>query len=163
MNAVMTSLLPSHVGINCYNDFIGLPPEVEHLTVEANCCNEDGFVTLDLTRFHNLKRLHVMDGSLKKVKDLKLDGLTKLESIEVGKDCFSEAASGTFEVKNCESLKTIAIGESCFCLYDSFALERMALLLHFMSRLAYAIFHNDREREFEERERLETEWIRSTG
>ena len=136
MNAVMTSLLPSHVGINCYNDFIGLPPEVEHLTVEANCCNEDGFVTLDLTRFHVLKELHVEDGSLKNVKDLKLNGFAKLETIEIGKDCFSDADNDTFEVKNCESLKTITIGESCFCLYDSFVLERMNLLLHFMSRLA---------------------------
>lgn len=133
---------------------------MECLTFEANCCNEDGDVTLDLTGFPNLKELHVKEGSLKNVKDLILNGFAALETIDIGKDCFSDADNGTFEVKNCELLKTIAIEESCFCLYDSFVLERMALLLHFMSRLAYAIFHNDREREFEEREGLKTEWIR---
>ena len=159
----MCRVTQSHIAVNNRDEFAYLPGALTSLIITANTSDDVGFVTLDLTRFHNLKRLHVMDGSLKKVKDLKLDGLAKLESIEVGKDCFSKAVSGTFEVKNCESLKTIAIGESCFCLYDSFALERMALLLHFMSRLAYAIFHNDREKEFEERERLETEWIRGAG
>ena len=75
------------------------------------------------------------------MKDLKLNGFAALETIMIEKDCFSEAVSGTFEVKNCESLKTIAIGESCFCLYDSFALERMVPFLHFMSRPAYVVFH----------------------
>ena len=133
--------LSSPVGINCFGDYNRLPAEVEHLTFEANCCNEDEFVTLDLTRFHDLKELHVKAGSLKNVKDLKLNGFAKLEMIDIGKDCFSDGDNGTFEVKNCGLLKTIAIGESCFCLYDSLVLERMVPLLHFMSRPAYVVFH----------------------
>ena len=104
----------SHVGINCYNDFIGLPPEVEHLTVEANCCNEDEFVTLDLTRFHDLKELHVEEGSLKNVKDLKLHGLAALETIEIGEDCFSDADNGTFEISECRKVKGVKVGKGCF-------------------------------------------------
>lgn len=104
----------SHVGINCYNDFIRLTPEVEHLTFKADCCNEDDFVALDLTRFHDLKELHVKEGSLKNVMDLKLHGLTKLETIDVGSNCFSERDCSVLEIMNCSSLTTITVGNNSF-------------------------------------------------
>ena len=87
---------------------------MEHLTFKANCCNEDEFVTLDLTRFHDLKELHVEEGSLKNVKDLKLHGLAALDTIEIGEDCFSDADNGTFEISECSGLKEVKVGKGCF-------------------------------------------------
>lgn len=113
----------SHVAINCYNDFIGLPPEVEHLTFEANCCNEDEFVTLDLTRFHNLKELHVKEGSLKNVKDLKLHGLKKLKTIEIGEDSFSSLVDGTFEMRYCSISEGLIIHDGSFTNWKEFIIS----------------------------------------
>ena len=87
---------------------------MECLTFEANCCNEDGDVTLDLTGFPNLKELHVKEGSLKNVKDLILNGFAALETIDIGKDCFCDRDSGVLEIMNCSSLSTITVGNNSF-------------------------------------------------
>lgn len=92
---------------------------MECLTFEANCCNEDGDVTLDLTGFPNLKELHVKEGSLKNVKDLILNGFAALETIDIGKDCFSDADNGTFEVKNCDTNFSYSLDFSIFNVYSN--------------------------------------------
>lgn len=147
MNAVMTSLLPSHVAINCYNDFIGLTPEVEHLTFEANCCNEDVFVTLDLTRFHDLKELHVKEGSLKNVKDLKLHGLKKLKTIEIGEDSFSSSLDGSFEMRYCSISEGLIIHNGSFMHWNEFiisdcSIKTIEIRRDCFLRCEYAVFNS---------------------
>ena len=139
--------LSSPVGINCFGDYNQLPPEVEHLTVEANCCNEDEFVTLDLTRFHNLKELHVEEGSLKNVKDLKLHGLTELETIVIGKDSFSSSLDGSFEMRYCSISEGLFINDGSFIHWNEFimsdcSIKKIKIGRDCFLRCEYAVFNS---------------------
>lgn len=137
----------SPVGISCYNDFIRLPPDVEYLTFEANCCNEDEFVTLDLTRFHNLKELHVKEGSLKNVKDLKLHGLTELETIVIGEDSFSSSLDGSFEMRYCSISEGLIINDGSFIHWNEFiisdcSIKKIKIGRDCFLRCEYAVFNS---------------------
>ena len=52
--------------------------------------------------------------SLKNVKDLKLNGFAALKTIEIGDDCFCDRDSGVLEIMNCSSLSTITVDNNSF-------------------------------------------------
>ena len=86
---------------------------MEKLTFCPQSCNDDDFVTLDLTRFHDLKELHVEEGSLKNVRDLILCGLDTLEQVNIEGGCFSDTESGAFEISKCRRLTKVKVGNKC--------------------------------------------------
>lgn len=110
----MCRVTQSQIAVNNRDEFARLPGNLTSLTITARTSDDAGFVTLDLTRFHDLKELHVEEGSLKNVKDLKLKGLQALETIDIGSTCFSERDCGVLEIMNCSSLTTITVGNNSF-------------------------------------------------
>ena len=67
-----------------------------------------------MTGYHNLKELHVENGSLKNVKQFVLKGLALLERVDIENDCFSDSDGGSFEITNCRSLVEVKVGSGCF-------------------------------------------------
>ena len=69
--------------------------EVEIIQIPQGSFNEDN--TIDLTQYHNLKELHVGNGSLQNVKELVLKGLESLDTVEIGDGCFLSCRNTAFE------------------------------------------------------------------
>ena len=53
------------------------------------------------------------NGCFKKVSELKLIGLKKLEKVMIGEECFMQE-NGSFTLKECDALKELKIGNGSF-------------------------------------------------
>ena len=100
---------------NCYR--VGV------MVVSDNCCNESGFVELDLKGFVNLRELKVGNECFEYVREVKLIGLNQLERVAIGKRSFTKKKNGWgddpnphFYLKNCERVRELKIG--CYSFYD---------------------------------------------
>ena len=86
------------------------------ILVSDECCSEEAFVLLDLTRFVNLRELEIGCGCFQFVQRTRIVGLKKLEKVVIGKDCFNaeNTQKGGFYLKKCEALKELTIGINSF-------------------------------------------------
>lgn len=119
----MCRITQSHIAVNNLDEFAHLPGALTSLIITANTSDDVGFVTLDLTRFHDLKELHVKAGSLKNVRDLKLHGLKKLKTIVIGEDSFSSSVDGTFEMRYCSISEELIIHDGSFTNWKEFIIS----------------------------------------
>lgn len=82
----------------------------------------------------SLKRIDIGDDCFGSIRSLKLTGLIELESVKIGKRCFTHATSetqmfvemgsdGTFEITDCPNLKSLQIGDFSFADYHLLELE----------------------------------------
>ena len=55
-------------------------------------CNCEEFLVLDLSVFKNLKSVVIGYASYRHVNELKINGLKKLESVEIGESDFADAS-----------------------------------------------------------------------
>ena len=87
---------------------------------------------LDLSKFEWLRTIEIGDGCFESVKTFKMDGLNRLKRLKVGKSSFTQVkqeewdlswdqayrqannSAKSFHLLNCESLKSIEIGEYSF-------------------------------------------------
>ena len=93
--------------------------EVTELVICSNSCND--LNELNLNKFEWLESIEIGDDCFGSVKTLKMDGLNRLKTIKIGKNSFTQAKndarddkSKSFHILNCESLKSIQIGECSF-------------------------------------------------
>lgn len=81
-----------------------------------------------------LKRIDIGDDCFGSIRSLKLTGLIELESVTIGKRCFTHATSetqmfvemgsdGTFEITDCPNLKSLQIGDFSFADYHLLEVE----------------------------------------
>ena len=112
---------------NCYR--VGV------MVVSDHCCNERGFIELDLTEFVNLRELNVGDECFEYVREVKLIGLKKLERVVIGQNCFTEEKNGWgddpnrhFYLKNCERLRELKMGRYSFSDYSVCEIENVPSL-----------------------------------
>ena len=105
---------------------------IEELRVHNNSCNGPEWTALDLSFASNLRLLEVGDECFESVKDVKLIGLPKLESVMIGHDCFIKQKNdsgynlhGRLYVKKCERLKELKIGFSSFYYYSVCEIENV--------------------------------------
>ena len=108
---------------------------MEVMIVDSNACNEKCFTALDLSLFSNLKVFEVGDYSFSFVDEVKLIGLNQLESVVIGKNCFTKKKKGTgndptrhFHLKNCERLRELKIGCYSFDDYSVCEIENVPSL-----------------------------------
>ena len=108
---------------------------IEELRVQSNSCNGPEWCVLDLSFMSNLRLLEVGDICFESVKEVKLIGLSKLESVMIGKNCFTNQKNddgyepyGRFYVKNCERLKELKMGRYSFNDYSVCEIEKDASL-----------------------------------
>ena len=105
------------------------------MVVSDHCCNERGFMELDLTKFVNLRELNVGDECFENVNKVKLIGLKKLERVVIGRNCFTKKKNGWgddpnrhFYLKNCERVRELKIGCYSFSDYSVCEIESVPSL-----------------------------------
>ena len=107
------------------DDFLLLDESVEVIEVKKGVCNDEDFEEWEMNEYVRLRELIVGDECFQFVKDLMIVGLNALEKVEIGKECFCKASGGVFEMKNCEKLKSVKIGDGSFVGVVSVVFESM--------------------------------------
>ncbi|OAO16306.1 hypothetical protein AV274_1955 [Blastocystis sp. ATCC 50177/Nand II] len=100
------------------DDFLLLDENVEVIEVKKGVCNDEVFE----------EELIVGDECFQFVKDLRIVGLNALEKVEIGKQCFYKASGGVFEMRDCEKLKSVKIGDGSFVGVVSVVFENLNVL-----------------------------------
>ena len=100
--------------VKCNKDFLSLDEDVEVIEVKNGMCNNKAFEEWDMDEYVRLRELIVGDECFEFVKDLRIVGLNALEKVEIGKECFCKASGGVFEMRNCEKLESVRIGDDSF-------------------------------------------------
>ena len=96
------------------DDFVLLDESVELIEVKNGVCNDESFDEWEMDEYVRLRELIVGNECFQFVKDVKIVGLNALEKVEIGKQCFCKASSGVFEMRECEKLKSVKIGDGSF-------------------------------------------------
>ena len=93
--------------------------KVTELVICSNSCND--LDDLNLNKFKWLESIEIGDKYFGSVKTFKIDGLNRLKTIKIGNNSFTQKKndegndeSKSFHILNCESLKSIQIGEYSF-------------------------------------------------
>ena len=100
-----------------------------------NGVSQSDFTKLDLSRFLQLKSLSVGDHCFSYVNEVKMIGLSELESVEIGMNSFTKHKyshgndpNRHFYLKNCPKLKSLKIGDYSFNDYTVCAIENVDAL-----------------------------------
>ena len=100
--------------VKCNKDFVLLDENVEVIEVKNGVCNDAAFDEWSMEDYVRLRELIVGDECFQCVKDLKIVGLNALEKVEIGKECFCKASGCVFEMRDCEKVKSVKIGDGSF-------------------------------------------------
>ena len=111
--------------VKCNKDYVSLDENVEVIEVKNGMCNNEAFEEWSMEEYVRLRELIVGDECFQFVKDLKIVGLNALEKVEIGKECFCKASGGVFEMRDCEKLKSVKIGDGSFVGVVSVVFESM--------------------------------------
>ena len=121
--------------ISCKSDWDCVNKHVGVIEVSDKCCNEEGLKELDLSGFMNLRELKVGNESFMHVDEVKLIGLSELESVEIGMNSFTQHKKGYgndanrhFYLKNCPKLKSLKMGRYSFSDYTVIEIENVDAL-----------------------------------
>ena len=123
------------VVISCKRDWDCIDKRVGAIEVSYGCCNEEGLKELDLRGFVNLRELKVDNECFMYVNEVKLIGLSELESVEIGmnsftqyKNSFGDNPNRHFYLKNCPKLKLLKMGRYSFSDYRVIEVENVDAL-----------------------------------
>ena len=106
--------MTSKVIVKCNKDFLSLDEDVEVIEVKNGMCNDEAFDEWEMDEYVRLRELIVGDECFQFVKDLRIVGLNALEKVEIGKQCFCKTSGGVFEMRDCEKLESVKIGDGSF-------------------------------------------------
>ena len=105
------------------SDVFSLNTHVEDLIVSACCCNAREWRVFDLSFMSHLRLLEVGDGCFENVNEVKLIGLSQLESVVIGDKCFTKQKNSDgydsnrhFYLKSCERVNELKMG--CYSFFD---------------------------------------------
>ena len=111
--------------------------DVESLSILSNTCNEESVIELDLSKYPKLKSVTIGDECFMYVDEVKLIGLSELESVEIGMNSFTKYKSTWnitsdpnryFYLKNCPKLKSLNMGRYSFSDYTVCEIENVDAL-----------------------------------
>ena len=121
--------------ISCKRDWDCIDKRVGVIEVSNGCCNDEGLKELDLRGFVNLRELKVGNECFMYVDEVKLIGLGKLESVEIGMNSFTKAKNSYgnnpnrhFYLKDCPKLKSLKMGRVSFSDYSVCEIENVDAL-----------------------------------
>ena len=114
---------------NCVDAHVGA------IVVSDSCCNDVVISLLDLSVLMNLRELKVGSESCMLVDEVKLIGLSELESVVIGMNSFVEdknsyggLSEGSFYLKDCPKLRSLKIGRYSFNGYTVIEIESVDAL-----------------------------------
>ena len=108
---------------------------VFEIVVSSNCCNEKSMKVLDLSELKYLRRIDIGNECFENVDEVKMAGLNELESVEIGKNSFTQHKNGAskdpnrhFYLKSCPKLKSLKMGRFSFSDYKVIEIESVDAL-----------------------------------
>ena len=117
------------------NDLNALNSTVTEIIVENRCCRDPSFTVLDLTRFTSVRRIVIGHDAFMYVEEVKLIGLSELESVVIGENSFTQYKNSWgndpnrhFYLKNCPKLKSLKMGRYSFSDYSVIEIENVDAL-----------------------------------
>ena len=143
------SIPPSLVEIGALAFYVPIPSDeycmnilkgsdtITTLVVGCNACAFETVTVFDLSVYPKLKTLKIGSESFEFIEELKLIGLSELESVEIGKNSFTKYMNGYdikpdpnrhFYLKNCPKLKSLKIGSYSFSDYTVIEIENVDVL-----------------------------------
>ena len=105
---------PAEFVIEDENDFFEKREGVKVVQMKSGVCNDPDIDMWNLNVFCLLRELVVGTNCVLFVRQLKLVGFKKLERVEIGSDCFKAKKDCVFELRDCQSLKWVSIGDGSF-------------------------------------------------
>ena len=124
--------------IGSMNDWDRLDKTVGVIVVGDRCCNEKECSVFDLSGFVYLKELTIGSKCFKFVNEVKLIGLSELDSVVIGDRCFTQYYNSFwvivpdpnrhFYLKNCPKLKSLKMGRFSFSDYSVCEIENVDAL-----------------------------------
>ena len=111
------------VEIHNWNEWESVSKRVTELVIPSNCCNETEWSAFDVSELKWLKSIEIGDECFENVKEVKLIGISQLESVVIGKNCFTKKKNSRgndpnrhFYLKNCDRVRELKIG--CYSFSD---------------------------------------------
>ena len=124
----------SNATVSTIHALASLASTVTQIIID-NGVSQSDFSELDLSRFLQLKSLSVGDHCFRYVNEVKVIGLSELESVEIGMNSFTkykneygQDPNRHFYVKNCPKLKSLKIGRYSFSDYTVCEIENVNAL-----------------------------------
>ena len=121
--------------IGSVNDWNRLDRTVGVIVVGNRCCNEKECSKFDLSGFAYLKELTIGSECFEFVNEVKIIGLSELESVEIGENSFTQHKNSSdndpnrhFYLKNCPKLKSLKMGRYSFSDYRVCEIENVDAL-----------------------------------
>ena len=97
--------------------------------------SDSGITGFDLSGFSKLKRLEIGNDCFTYVEEVKLIGLSELESVVIGEKSFTKKMNGDgydpnrhFYLKGCPKLKSLKMGHHSFMDYSVIEIENVDVL-----------------------------------
>ena len=117
------------------DDLLALDSDVTEIVFNYLLLNSRSFTVLDLSRFQSVRRIEVGYESFMHVNEVKLIGLSELESVVIGMNCFTKEKNDVgydpnrhFYLKNCPKLKSLKMGRYSFSDYTVIEIENVNAL-----------------------------------
>ena len=123
------------VTLTTKNDWDRMDRTLEVMSVSDNCYNEEEMKELDLSGFVNLRKIKVGNECFSSVNEVKLIGLSELESVEIEKNSFTKKKSSFgnnpnrhFYLRDCPRMKSLKMGDCSFSDYTVLEIENVDAL-----------------------------------
>ena len=105
---------------------------VTELVIPSNCCNEAEWSVFDVSGLKWLKCLQIGDECFENVNEVKLIGMSQLERVVIGKNCFTKHKgrfgndpNRHFYLNNCKRLRELKMGCCSFSDYSVCEIENV--------------------------------------
>ena len=123
------------VEIHNWNEWENVNKRVTELVIPSNCCNDEEWSVLDVSRLKWLKSIEIGDECFENVDEVKLIGMNQLERVVIGKNSFTwykddyeYDANRHFYLKDCERLRELKMGRYSFSDYSVCEIENVPSL-----------------------------------
>ena len=124
------------VEIHNWNEWENVNKSVTQLVIPSKCCNEAEWSVFDVSGLKWLKSIEIGDECFENVNEVKLIGMSELESVVIGKNSFTKCKNGSnkedktrhFYLKNCEGIKQLQINDYSFSDYSVCEIENVPSL-----------------------------------
>ena len=125
------------VEIHNWNEWETMNKRVTELVIPSKYCNEAEWSVLDVSELKWLKSIEIGDECFENVNEVKLTGMNELESVVIGKNCFTKCKNhypGSinpnhhFYLKNCERVRELKMGCYSFADYSVCEIENVPSL-----------------------------------
>ena len=130
--------VPHHnpmANVHTFLEVGALSSSITRFIVDCCCCNEKQSNTLDFSTWKSIKEIEIGSHSFQYVTGVDIVGLSQLERVEIGKQCFitydncyDNSMNGHFYLKNCEKVRELKIGCYSFSDYSVCEIENVPSL-----------------------------------